>query len=43
MLIQRADDVAQGKGWQVLGTRLATQYSNNIRNNFGFLNRCEDS
>jgi beta-ketodecanoyl-[acyl-carrier-protein] synthase len=27
----------------VLGTRLATQFSNNIRNNFGFLNRSEDS
>lgn len=27
-------------GWTVLGTRLKTQFSNNIRNNFGFLNRC---
>ncbi len=27
-------------GWKILGTRLVTQYSNNIRNNFGFLNRC---
>ena len=25
--------------WDILGTRLKTQYSNNIRNNFGFLNR----
>ena len=25
--------------WEILGTRLKTQYSNNIRNNFGFLNR----
>ena len=24
----------------MLGTRLATQFSNNIRNDFGFLNRC---
>jgi len=29
---------AQG-GWDILGTRLKTQFSNNIRNNFGFLNR----
>jgi beta-ketodecanoyl-[acyl-carrier-protein] synthase len=29
--------------WQVLGTKLLTQYSNNIRNNAGFLNRCEDT
>jgi beta-ketodecanoyl-[acyl-carrier-protein] synthase len=27
-------------GWSILGTRLKTQFSNNIRNNFGFLNRC---
>jgi beta-ketodecanoyl-[acyl-carrier-protein] synthase len=27
--------------FEVLGTRLATQFSNNIRNNFGFLNRSE--
>ncbi|PLR26545.1 beta-ketoacyl-ACP synthase III [Caulobacter zeae] len=25
-------------GWEILGTRLKTQFSNNIRNNFGFLN-----
>jgi beta-ketodecanoyl-[acyl-carrier-protein] synthase len=29
--------------WRILGTRLATQFSNNIRNNAGFLNRCEDT
>lgn len=28
-------------GWKVLSTRLKTQYSNNIRSNQGFLNRCE--
>lgn len=26
------------RGWDVLGTRLQTSFSNNIRNNFGFLN-----
>jgi beta-ketodecanoyl-[acyl-carrier-protein] synthase len=31
-------DVTSG-GWTILGARLKTQYSNNIRNNFGFLNR----
>jgi beta-ketodecanoyl-[acyl-carrier-protein] synthase len=30
---------ATENGWTILGTRLKTQYSNNIRNNFGFLNR----
>ena len=43
VLVQREGDVAQGQGWAVLGTQLSTQYSNNIRNNFGFMNRCEDS
>jgi beta-ketodecanoyl-[acyl-carrier-protein] synthase len=27
--------------WEVLGTKLATQFSNNIRNDFGFLNSSE--
>jgi beta-ketodecanoyl-[acyl-carrier-protein] synthase len=38
-VIVEAADRAQG-GWEILGTRLKTQFSNNIRNNFGFLNRC---
>lgn len=29
-------------GWSVLSTRLKTQFSNNIRNDFGFMNRSED-
>ncbi|MDR3509733.1 MAG: beta-ketoacyl-ACP synthase III [Caulobacteraceae bacterium] len=36
VIVERADD-AQG-GWDILGTRLKTVFSNNIRNNFGFLN-----
>jgi beta-ketodecanoyl-[acyl-carrier-protein] synthase len=28
--------------FEVLDTRLQTKFSNNIRNDFGFLNRCED-
>jgi beta-ketodecanoyl-[acyl-carrier-protein] synthase len=27
--------------FEIVGTRLVTRFSNNIRNNFGFLNRCE--
>ena len=34
---------ASNERWEVLGTKLATQFSNNIRNNFGFMNRCEDT
>jgi beta-ketodecanoyl-[acyl-carrier-protein] synthase len=37
-VIVEAEDRATG-GWDILGTRLKTQFSNNIRNNFGFLNR----
>jgi beta-ketodecanoyl-[acyl-carrier-protein] synthase len=37
VIVERADE-AEG-GWDILGTRLRTQFSNNIRNNFGFLNR----
>ena len=35
--------IAPAQHWAILGTRLKTVFSNNIRNNFGFLNRCEDS
>ena len=31
--------IAPGMHWDILGTRLKTVFSNNIRNNFGFLNR----
>ncbi len=33
------DDGRARMGWDILGCRLKTQFSNNIRNNFGFLNR----
>ncbi|WP_022722990.1 beta-ketoacyl-ACP synthase III [Rhodopseudomonas sp. B29] len=36
-IVERADDAQDG--WDILGTKLKTQFSNNIRNNFGFLNR----
>jgi beta-ketodecanoyl-[acyl-carrier-protein] synthase len=43
-VIVEAEDTAQSaKPWRILGTRLVTQFSNNIRNNAGFLNRCEDT
>ena len=38
-VIVEAADQADSNGWDILGTRLKTQFSNNIRNNFGFLNR----
>ena len=39
-LVVEPKEKARGKhAWEILGTRLKTQFSNNIRNNFGFLNR----
>lgn len=43
IVIERADTATAADVWEVQGTRLATQFSNNIRNNFGFMNRSEDS
>lgn len=38
-ILVEAKDIAPVDHWEILGTRLKTQFSNNIRNNFGFLNR----
>jgi beta-ketodecanoyl-[acyl-carrier-protein] synthase len=40
-VLVEAADLAPASHWAILGTRLKTQFSNNIRNNFGFLNRAE--
>lgn len=37
VIIEAGDQAGPG-GWEILGTRLKTTFSNNIRNNFGFLN-----
>ncbi len=37
ILVER-EDVAPGSHWEIIGAKLVTQFSNNIRNNFGFLN-----
>ena len=37
-IVERADTANAG-GWEILSTKLKTKFSNNIRNNFGFLNR----
>lgn len=42
LVIERADLATSANRWEVLGTRLATQFSNNIRNNAGFMSRSED-
>ncbi|WP_077036699.1 beta-ketoacyl-ACP synthase III [Pelomonas sp. KK5] len=43
MVLERAETATSDEQWEVLGTKLATQFSNNIRNNFGFMNKAEDS
>ena len=43
VIVEAAETATTAHPWQVLGTRLATQFSNNIRNNAGFMNRCEDT
>jgi beta-ketodecanoyl-[acyl-carrier-protein] synthase len=41
VVVEPLDGARSGDAFEVLGTRLVTQFSNNIRNNFGFLNRSE--
>jgi len=41
MLIEPLADAGPG-AFEILSTRLQTRFSNHIRNDFGFLNRCED-
>jgi beta-ketodecanoyl-[acyl-carrier-protein] synthase len=38
-ILVEAKDIAPAGHWEILGTKLKTRFSNNIRNNFGFLNR----
>ncbi|MEL7487548.1 MAG: beta-ketoacyl-ACP synthase III [Pseudomonadota bacterium] len=41
VVLERADEAPRGETFEIIGTRLKTKFSNNIRNNFGFLNHCE--
>lgn len=42
ILVERADMAPPG-AWAILGSKLQTRFSNNIRNNFGFLNRGDEA
>jgi len=42
ILVERAD-IAPPGAWTILGSKLKTVFSNNIRNNFGFLNRGDEA
>src|SRR5262245_22699528 len=43
VIVERDEARPRTDAYEVLSTRLQTHYSNNIRNNFGFMNRCEDT
>jgi len=38
-VVERRDAANGANSWEILSTKLKTAFSNNIRNNFGFLNR----
>jgi beta-ketodecanoyl-[acyl-carrier-protein] synthase len=42
MVIEGADTATGKHQFEILGTRAVTQYSNNIRSNFGFMSRAQD-
>ena len=42
VVLERSTDAIAIEQWEVLRCRLATQFSNSIRNDFGFLNSSED-
>lgn len=42
LVLEAAESATSSEQFEILGTRLATVFSNNIRNNFGFLNRCDE-
>jgi len=42
ILVERAEIAPKG-AWSILGSKLKTVFSNNIRNNFGFLNRGDEA
>ena len=43
VIVEAEETATSADRWQILGTKLVTRFSNHIRNNAGFLNRCEDT
>ena len=43
IVVEAAESSKSDDNWEIVSTRLQTQFSNNIRNNFGYLNRCDES
>lgn len=42
LVIEQVETSVADEKWEIVNSRLVTQFSNNIRNNFGFLNRCDE-
>ena len=42
VILEDAELATSQHQWEVVSTKLFTQFSNNIRNNFGYLNRCAE-
>ena len=43
VVVESADSACEQQGWEILDSRMQTLFSNNIRNNFGFLNRGDEA
>lgn len=43
VIIERRESTSSDDCYRIIDSKLQTIYSNNIRNNFGFLNRCDES
>ena len=43
IVLEKEETCKVEQSWELVGTRLQKQFSNNIRNNFGFLNRCDEN
>ena len=43
IIVEDAETARSAQRWEILETRLKTSFSNNIRNNFGFLNRFDET
>jgi beta-ketodecanoyl-[acyl-carrier-protein] synthase len=43
VVVEQAETATSDRQFRILGSRLSTHYSNNIRNNFGFLNCGDES
>jgi beta-ketodecanoyl-[acyl-carrier-protein] synthase len=43
VVVESAGSACEQQGWEILDSRMQTLFSNNIRNNFGFLNRGDET